>query len=56
MCPVRVVLVAQEARIDVISPDAPAVELIELMLFDFEKGTIVAEGTNKLAAVPARSG
>ena len=52
----RVLLVAQEVRTEVISLDAPAVELIELREFEFEKGTIVADETSKLAAMPARSG
>ncbi len=56
MFPVRVFVVAQEARTEVISPDAPAVEPIELREFEFEKGTIFADETSNSAAMPARSG
>ena len=54
--PARFVSVAQEARTEIISPDAPAIEIDELRLFGLDWTVIFADETSKLAAVPARSG
>ncbi len=49
-------LVAQEARTEVISPDTLAVDSDELRLLDDGGRALLADKTNKLAAVVARSG
>lgn len=54
--PARFLPVAQEARTEIISPDAPAVEIDELRLFGLDWTAIFADETSKLTAVPARSG
>jgi hypothetical protein len=52
----RVVPVAQEDRIEIISPDAPAVVSNELRVFGLDGTALFADEISKLAAVLARSG
>jgi hypothetical protein len=52
---VKVPLVAQEARTEVISPGVPAIEFDEPRLFGLNRILLVTDEIDKLAAVEVRS-